>query len=345
MTPEPRPLSASGSTRHVGRLAFAAGFFAMTMVLRSFSTHPGDAVLALNAVPVAIVAFEYGVWGGLIAATVAFGSVVAWAQTRDLSTVGYLTRGGTYFLTGAVIGLFADRLRAAQHETTKFAERVADMRHEQEKARRATEEQRTRLARELHDVVAHSVSVMTVQASAARRVMERSPGAAAEAVEAIERTGREALAEMRRMVAVLRPEDDGRPFQPQPGVRDLETLIEQMESTGLSVDMRLEGRPRDLPPSLDLSAYRIVQESLTNVLKHAGPVHAEVVLRYGTSDIEIEVTDDGTVAAARSETRNGGHGVIGMRERAALFGGELSVTSRPEGGYCVRARLPVGSTS
>src|SRR3954465_7869540 len=127
MTPEPRAPSANGHTRHVGRLVFAAGFFAMTMVLRGFSTHPGDAVLALNAVPVAIVAFEYGVWGGLLAATVAFASVVAWAQTRDLSVVGYLTRGGTYFLTGTVIGLFADRLRAAQDEANTFATRVADM--------------------------------------------------------------------------------------------------------------------------------------------------------------------------------------------------------------------------
>jgi signal transduction histidine kinase len=345
MTPDPQAPSPNGHTRHVGRLVFAAVFFAMTMVLRSLSTHPGDAVLALNAVPVAIVAFEYGIWGGLLAAAVAFGSVVAWAQSRDLSTVGFLTRGGTYFLTGAVIGLFADRLRAAQDEANTFAGRVAYMRREQENARRATEQQRTRLARELHDVVAHSVSVMTVQASAARRIMDRSPGEAAQAVEAIERTGREALAEMRRMVGVLRPDDEGRAPEPQPGVSDLETLIEQMESTGLSVDMRVEGQPLDLPSSLDLSAYRIVQESLTNVLKHAGPVHAEVVLRYGSSDIEIEVIDEGTPSSTRSETRNAGHGLIGMRERAAMFGGELSVMRRPEGGFCVRAWLPVGSTS
>jgi len=332
-----------GSKRHVGRLVFAVVFFAATMLLRGLSTH--NSVLALNAVPVAIVAFEYGVWGGIAAATVAFASVVAWAQDRPIETISYVSRGAAYYLTAMVIGLSADRLREAQRETNRFAQRVADLRSEQEKARRATEDQRTRLARELHDVVAHSVSVMTVQASAARRIMERSPGEAAEAVEAIERTGREALAEMRRMVGVLRPADEGGAFQPQPGVSDLETLIEQMESTGLSVDMRVEGRPRDLPPSLDLSAYRIVQESLTNVLKHAGPVHAEVVLRYGSSDIEIEVTDEGATAPAPRETRNAGHGVIGMRERAALFGGELSVMQRAEGGFCVRARLPVGSTS
>jgi signal transduction histidine kinase len=342
MTSELAPDQSARHARRTGRLIFAGVFFGLTMLLRSLSTHPGDAVLALNAVPVAIVAFEYGVWGGLIAAAVAFGSVVAWAQTRDLSTVGYLTRGGTYFLTGAVIGLFADRLRRAQAEATKFAARVTDLRREREQARRATEEQRRRLARELHDVVAHSVSVMTVQAAAARRIMELSPAEAAEAVEAIERTGREALSEMRRMVGVLRPLDEDGGLEPQPGVGDLSALIEQMESTGLSVDMRVEGQPRALPPSLDLSAYRIVQESLTNVLKHAGPVHAEVVLRYAGAELEIEVSDDGAARRAGSDGRSG-HGLIGMRERAALFGGELSVAPRPEGGFRVRARLPVGS--
>ena len=342
MTSEP-PLGSPGHSGRVGRLAFAAVFFSLTMVLRAVSSNPGDAVLALNAVPVAIVAFEYGLRGGLIAAAVAFATVVAWAQTRSLSELGYVTRGGTYLATGAVVGLFADRLRRAQTDATKAAARVEELRREQEQTRRASDEQRTRLARELHDVVAHSVSVMTVQAAAARRVMQRAPGEAADAVEAIERTGREALAEMRRMVAVLRPRDEEEPLAPQPGVDDLAALIGQMESTGLSVDMRVEGRPRALPPSLDLSAYRIVQEALTNVLKHAGPVRTEVVLRYGGRDIEIEVSDDGALAHAPSQAPGAGHGLSGMRERAALFGGELSVGRRPEGGFCVRARLPVES--
>jgi signal transduction histidine kinase len=331
--------------RRTRRLAFAAAFFAATMALRAVSTHPGDAVLTLNAVPVAIVAFEYGLRGGLIAATIAFASVLFWAQTRSVPALGYFTRGGTYFIVGGVIGVFADRLRAAQAQATSSAARVAELGREREEARLATEEQRRLLARELHDVIAHSVSVMTVQAAAASRVLDRSPEEAGEAVAAIERTGREALAEMRRMVAVLRPPGTDGEIEPPRGVEELGALFEQMEATGLRVRLRVEGEQRSLPPSLNLSAYRIVQEALTNVLKHAGPVTADVVLRYGGTEIEVEVSDDGPEGARVQPSQAAGQGLIGMRERTAMFGGELSVVRKPDGGFRVLARLPVRSAS
>jgi signal transduction histidine kinase len=336
-----------GETGRTSRLIFAVVFFAMTMILRSLSKHPGDAVLSLNAVPVAIVAFEYGVKGGLIAAALAFGSVLLWSLDRPVSELGYMTRGGTYFVTGIVVGLFADRLREAQSVAEANAARVGQMQHEREQARRATEEQRTRLARELHDVIAHSVSVMTVQAAAARRVLERSPEEAEHAVAEIERTGREALAEMRRMVAVLRPADEpGRELEPQPGVEDLAALIEQMEAAGLRVRLHVEGDRHSLPSSLDLSAYRIVQEALTNVLKHAGPVAVDVTLRYEGGALEVEVADEGPGGGSPgAQPAPAGHGLIGMRERAALFGGELSTMRTPGGGFQVRARLPLESAS
>ncbi len=189
-------------------------------------------------------------------------------------------------------------------------------------------------------MIAHSVSVMTVQSTAARRVIEDDPERAATALEAIERTGRDAMAEMRRMVSVLRPDPgSAEMLTPQPSLDDLSTLIEQMEAAGLRVDVHVEGERRRVPVAVGVSAYRIVQEALTNTLKHAGTVDAEVVLRYTPGALEIECTDSGDGAGtARS---NGGHGLIGMRERASLLGGEVSAAPRADGGFRVQARLPL----
>ena len=189
-------------------------------------------------------------------------------------------------------------------------------------------------------MIAHSVSVMTVQSTAARRVMDRDHGRAAAALEAIERTGRDALTELRRVLSVLRPARPETALNPQRGIEDLEDLAEQIRSAGVDVTLQFEGsRPR-VPAALDLSVYRIAQEALTNTLKHAAARSAAVIVRYGDDAVEIECTDDGSGATAHSNGATG-NGLIGMRERALILGGEIQAGPQPNGGYRVHARLPL----
>jgi signal transduction histidine kinase len=208
----------------------------------------------------------------------------------------------------------------------------------EERARAAVTEERARIARELHDVVGHSVSVMTVQASAVRRLLRPEQEREREALLIVERTGREALAEMRRMVGVLRRPEEGPALAPQPSLTHVERLVEQAREAGLSVELRVEGDPRPLPAGVDLTGYRLVQEGLTNALKHARAGRAQVVVNYGDGDLEVTVSDDGRGAGSGD---GGGHGLVGMRERVAVFGGELEAGPRAEGGYRLRAKLPV----
>jgi len=194
-------------------------------------------------------------------------------------------------------------------------------------------------------VVAHSVSVMTVQAGAVRRLLDRS-GAdpeVREAVATVEATGREALTELRRAVGVLREEGEGPGMDPQPGVAELPALVARVKEAGLPVDLTIEGEPRPLPSGVDLSAYRIAQEALTNTVKHAGAASAEVRVCYGADALEVQVVDDGRGAAADPTPEGGGNGLVGMRERVALFGGDLVAGPRPGGGYEVKARLPLST--
>jgi signal transduction histidine kinase len=223
--------------------------------------------------------------------------------------------------------------------TSKLELLNAQLAGEQElRARWAVAEERGRIARELHDVVAHSVSVMVVQAGAARRSVPANPDQATTALTQIEATGRQALAEMRRLLGLLRDGQDGAvALTPQPSLAHLDSLLAAAREAGLPVELAVEGEPRQLPAGIDLSAYRIVQEALTNSLKHAGPATATVRLRYGTEALEVEVSDDGRGAG----TNGDGHGLIGMRERVALFGGALEVGTRPGGGFQVAARLPL----
>jgi signal transduction histidine kinase len=211
-------------------------------------------------------------------------------------------------------------------------------REREERALTAVTEERARIARELHDVVGHSVSVMTVQASAVRRLLRPEQAREREALLIVERTGREALAEMRRMVGVLRRPEEGPALAPQPSLEHVGRLVEQAREAGLSVELRVEGDPQPLPAGVDLTAYRLVQEGLTNALKHARAERAQVVVRYGDGDLEVTVSDDGRGAGSGD---GGGHGLVGMRERVAVFGGELEAGPRAEGGYRLRAKLPV----
>ncbi|GAA4226956.1 sensor histidine kinase [Actinomadura meridiana] len=215
-------------------------------------------------------------------------------------------------------------------------------------ARAARIEERSRIARELHDVVAHHVSVMTVQAGAARRIIDRDPGSAREAMSTIEEVGRTALSEMRRIVGVLRtdrdPERAGRELAPQPGLGDLGELLDHVRETGLSVQLWIEGEARPPSPGVDVAAFRLIQEALTNTLKHAGPqARAWVRLYYGDGDLTVEIEDDGrgTATFMGDDADNAGHGLVGMYERVALYGGELKIGPRVGGGFGVRARFPL----
>ncbi|MGP4028642.1 sensor histidine kinase [Actinomadura sp. 3N407] len=215
-------------------------------------------------------------------------------------------------------------------------------------ARAARIEERSRIARELHDVVAHHVSVMTVQAGAARRIIDRDAGSAREAMSTIEEVGRTALSEMRRIVGVLRTDRDveqaGRELAPQPGLGDLGELLDHVRETGLSVQLWIEGEARPPSPGVDVAAFRLIQEALTNTLKHAGPqARAWVRLYYGDRDLTVEIEDDGrgTVTFMADNEDNQGHGLVGMYERVALYGGELRIGPRVGGGFGVRARFPL----
>jgi signal transduction histidine kinase len=203
--------------------------------------------------------------------------------------------------------------------------------------REAVIEERARIARELHDVIAHHVSMMVVQAGAERRVLGAGNESTHEVLTTIERVGRGALTEMRRLVGMLRGNDDDA-LAPQPGIRDIATLVAQMRSAGLDVQLQMEGESRDIPVGIDLSAYRIVQEGLTNALKHAGHARTMVRVRYGIDSLEIEIVDDGDPGSV--EVDRGGHGLVGMRERVALYGGTLDAGRRPAGGFAVRVLLP-----
>src|SRR6059036_1401746 len=209
-----------------------------------------------------------------------------------------------------------------------------------ERAARAEREreERARIARELHDVVGHSVSVMTVQASGVRRLLRHDQEREREALLIVERTGREALAEMRRMVGVLRRPEEAPALAPQPSLDHLSRLVDQAREAGLPVELRIEGAAIQLPAGVDLTAYRLVQEGLTNVVKHAQATRAEVLVSYGDSYLEVTVRDDGNGVGNGDGS---GHGLVGMRERVSVYGGELDAGPQPGGGYRLRARLPL----
>ena len=234
----------------------------------------------------------------------------------------------------------AVRARALLTEELHEAAIRAEEAHGAE-AQRAMAEERRRIAREMHDVVAHSVSVMVVQAGGARRIINRDPDRAAQAAAQIEYAGRAALVEMRRLLGLLHAgEGETGALAPQPSLAELDTLVERSRAAGLPVEVRVLGDRRPLPAGIDLAAYRIVQEALTNTLKHAGAAPTEVHLRWGEDELELEILDRGGDGTGRNGT-GGGHGLVGMAERVRLYGGELEAGPRPAGGFRVRARLPL----
>ncbi len=251
-------------------------------------------------------------------------------------------------LVMAVFGAVGDNRRVRRAYVAGIEERAARLEREREvQAKMAAAEERARIARELHDVVAHSLSVMVAQADGAAYVVDNSPADARQAIETVAETGRSALSEMHRLLGILRSDDEDT-MAPQPGVDQLDALIARTQSAGLPVTLTVQGAPAELSPGLSLTVYRIVQEALTNTLKHAGPaVSARVQLRYDDEAVEIDVDDDGSPARAAPGLVDdeGGHGLTGMRERTAVYGGSLQAGPRAGRGWRIHARLPLEAGS
>jgi signal transduction histidine kinase len=283
--------------------------------------------------------YALAVWTGtwtFVAGLVAYNGsalLAAVLYSGSGSTEHHLKNTVPFIVISTVVMLIVRREIRARDRRLDVAEREREL-----AGREAVVEERARIARELHDVIAHNVSMMVVQAGAERRALGEGSPSTREVLGTIEEIGRSALTEMRRLVGMLRS-DGVDPLSPQPGLDDLATLVGQVREAGLPVELHVDGEPRPLPVGIELSAYRIVQEALTNSLKHAGEARADVYVRYGSDSLEIEVRDDGARAPARAAT--GGHGLVGMRERVALYGGRLDAGARPDGGFSVRALLPV----
>ena len=251
---------------------------------------------------------------------------------------------GNFIFTPALFAIawlagFALRERAAQAEAAE--KRAVNAEREREVAARiAVAEERARIARELHDVVAHAVSVMVLQVGAVRHKLPDALGDEEDVLRGVERTGRSALAEMRRLLGAMRRDDDDLELGPQPGLDGLDSLVAQVERAGLPVRLHIEGEAYPLPRVIDLSAYRIVQEGLTNALKHAHADHADVTLRYRPDELRIEVRDDGRGGAASD---GNGYGLVGIRERVKIYGGEMTAGPASDGGFVLSTRLPIGA--
>jgi signal transduction histidine kinase len=286
-------------------------------------------MIALGAIPdreSAVVGLALGVTTGI------------YVQYRFPDTTTSDLVGAAVFYSGA---WFAGRALATRAEQTRILRaRVAEAEQARaETAQRAAAEERARIASELHDVVAHSVSVMVVQSSGVRRLLKEDQHRERDALLSVEQIGRQALTEMRRMLGVMRTgEEAPASLTPQPGLQHLDHLIAQVVEAGLPVTLRVEGERPQLPPGVDLSAYRIVQEGLTNALKHAPGSRAEVIIRFDDNKVNLEIADDGTEVAVEDGL---GHGLVGMRERVALYGGTLEAGPREGGGYVLRAELPL----
>jgi len=248
---------------------------------------------------------------------------------------------GAFLVGGPWAAGLAIRLRR-ERETDLTVRTVELEREQEERAREAVAAERTRIARELHDVVSHAIAVTVLQARGGRRMLDVDADAVREAFTVIEHTNAQALGDMRRLLSVLRDDDPAPANEPQPSLASLELLLDQVRAAGLTIELETAGDPAYTPPGIGLSAYRIVQEALTNVLKHAPGSEVTVGVRCGGDDIEVVVSDDGAGTASAPTTGGGhsGHGLIGMRERAAVAGGDFEAGPLPARGFRVRARLP-----
>jgi signal transduction histidine kinase len=323
------------------RLPFAAPVFAFAVQAGSAFADP-----TLGAETTAFLALVLAFWvvgaynertQAIAGAAIGFASIAVVARVDERLGLEEAVSG---ILFGGVVSLIAYALQRRGKRTAELEERAARLERKREEAERAAAaEERRRIARDLHDVIAHSITLMTVQAGAARLLLSEDQGRAREPVLSVEETGRQALAELRRLLGMLRADEREASLAPQPGLARLDDLLGQARAAGLPVELAVAGEPRVLPPGVELTAYRIVQEALTNAHRHAGPARAHVLLRYRIEALDLEVTDDGGAAPTRGD--EAGHGLVGMRERVALYDGTFEAGPRPEGGYAVRARLPL----
>ena len=284
------------------------------------------ATVAFDHWKLAVVA-GFVVTGGVIVVLLSVPSVTWQAAAATWASLSAV------WVVGVVIHIYRGSIERAERRAALFA---ADR---EARAREAVTEERARLARELHDSVGHALNVVVLHAGAAQRVIDKKPQLAREALGSIETAGRQALGDIERMLGILHAPDEEVSRDVAPGMSQLETLCRQVREAGLPVELAVEGEARPLPASLDLTAYRIVQEALTNTLKHAGKTRATVRVRYEEQALAIEVLDEGR--GVTPATAGGGRGLVGMRERVATFRGELEAGPRPEGGFGVRARLPL----
>jgi signal transduction histidine kinase len=314
----------------------ATGFLLAALI----GLEPGEPLVATLAPLLAVYSLgAHSGWpaigGGVVVALA--GAVLARAAAGDLA-------GTTLTLIAIVTALTAGRaVRMLGFETDVLEARAVELERERdEQARAAVAAERARIARELHDVIGHSISVMGVQAGAVRRRLGAGQEREREALEAVERVGRDAVAEMQRLLGFLRDDGGDSARGALPTLQRVGELVAQLRRAGLDVDLRLEGDVDDLPPGRALAAFRVVQEALTNVLKHAAGAHVRVTVRRSVCELEIEVIDDGGPSAGDPRA-SGGYGLVAMRERVAMYGGTLDARPRPEGGFAVSARLPTGA--
>jgi signal transduction histidine kinase len=270
-------------------------------------------------------------------------SVAVWLQPERVATASTWVAS---LLAVAVAWLWGENLRNRRARWAAMEERARRLEAErEERDRQAVTDERLRIARELHDVVAHSMSVIAVQSGVANHVIDSRPAQARQALATIEATSRSALVELRRLLGVLRQGDDPvASLEPNPGMAEIGRLADQIRSAGVEVELKVEGEPGELPPGVDLSAFRIAQEGLTNVLKHGGGV-ARVLVRYSPGAVAVEIADDGRAGTDGAPAEGTGHGLIGMRERVAVFGGQLTAGPVPGGGYRMAARLPYAAAA
>ena len=301
-----------------------------------------------------LVTVQPNVFSAAVVLIVAMYSLVAYAPGwRAALLPGAVTVAGSAFVgahdpadpvgSAVTVVIFSAIVLTAGAVVRRHRARTESMQTQRDLAtaevRAVAAEERARIARELHDVVAHGMSVVALQAVGGRRVLDSDPGQAREAFDTIERVTSNCLDEMRRLLGILRADDDLTPLAPQPSLDQVAVLVEQARAAGSEVELTVSGDPRSLPPGVDLSAYRIVQEALTNTLKHAPGSRLHLLVAYEEASVVVQVVDDGPGERGRPSP---GHGLIGMRERVELFGGTLEVGTRAEGGFGVRARLPLG---
>ncbi|MFF1682626.1 sensor histidine kinase [Streptomyces sp. NPDC058256] len=331
------------------KMLLLAGLMGVAQLITDVEVMPADFAMMVIIYTVAADgarwASRLALIGGLCAGTL---SQIRWPQT-DTSALGVVLIAVFQTVPFALAWVLGDSIRTRRAYLAQLEERAARLEKEREaQSKVAVAAERARIARELHDVVAHNVSVMVVQADGAAYVMDTAPEQARKALETISGTGRQALAEMRRLLGVLRTGEHQEvgEYVPQPDVEQLADLIEQCRTSGLPVDFKVEGTPRPLPSGVELTAYRIVQEALTNTRKHGGPnTGASVRLVYFDDGLGLLVEDDGKGAPHELYEEGGadgqGHGLIGMRERVGMVGGTLDAGPRPGGGFRISALLPL----